>query len=497
MSDGLTPHTHIAIVGTGFGGIAAAIRLSQAGFDDFVLLERAGDVGGVWRDNTYPGAAVDVQCQLYSYSFAPNAQWRNVFAKQTEIWEYLKEVVERFSLRRHLVLNCPVHRLDWNRDGQYWRLQTAHGERTANHVVVATGALADPAMPEIRGKDRFAGVTFHSARWDHDFDLAGKRVAVIGTGASAVQFIPAIQADVAQLTVFQRTPAWVVPRHDRQIGTRRRRVLEALPALQRLQRIGLYLLREGLAVGFRHPALLGQVERRALHHLETQIKDPELHAKLVPHYRLGCKRILVSDDYFSALGQPNVTVVTEGIREIDEDGVIDVTGAHHGVDAIIFGTGFQTSQLPLTDQLYGIAGQSMAQVWNGNPTAYLGTTVSGFPNCYLIHGPNLGVGHTSMIYMFESQANYIASAIGYARAHSIASIQPTPAAQLAFTADVDRLSAGTVWTTGGCKSWYLNDNGRNVNLWPGSTFDYRRRAMRFDPTKHLLHETTAHAPAGR
>ena len=487
MTNNAVPHNHVAIIGTGFGGIATAIKLQHDGFDDFVLLDRAGDVGGVWRDNDYPGAAVDVQCQLYSYSFAPNPHWRHFYAKQPEIHAYLKDVTERFGLRRHLMLNCAVQQLNWDPAEQLWRLQTARGARTANHVVIATGALADPLIPASPGLDRFAGVSFRSARWDHDFDLAGKRVAVIGTGASAVQFVPAIQPAVARMTVFQRTPAWVMPRHDREINAHARLLFRAVPRLQRLQRLRIYLQRELFVLGFRNPALLKRAERQARRHLKAQVSDPVLRAKLLPNYRLGCKRILVSDDYLRALDQPTVTLNTDGIEAITEHGIIDGTGAHHDVDAIIFGTGFQTSRLPLTDRIYGPDGQSMAQVWNDNPTAYLGTAVNGFPNCYLIHGPNIGLGHTSVIHMFESQANYIAAAISHARTHGITSVEPTPAAQKAFTAEVDHLSTGSVWTAGGCKSWYLNDSGRNVSLWPGTTFDYRRRTLRFDPAQHLMH----------
>ncbi|WP_236595455.1 flavin-containing monooxygenase [Mycobacterium paraintracellulare] len=492
--DGMRPHNHIAVVGTGFGGLAAAIRLQRAGFRDFVLLDRAADIGGVWRDNNYPGAAVDVQCQLYSFSFAPNPEWRNLFAKQSEIWDYLRAITVRFGLLPRLILNCAVERLDWDPAQQRWRMQTALGERTANHIVIATGALADPNIPAIAGLDRFAGTQFHSARWNHDFDPTDKRIAVIGTGASAVQFIPALQPVAAHMTVFQRTPAWVLPRHDREITTRKQAVFKALQLLQGLQRLRIYLMRERLLIGFRHPSLLGAAERQARNHLETQVNNPALRAKLTPDYRLGCKRVVISDDYLRALDQPNLTVITDSIRAVDEDGIIDATGTHHRVDAIIFGTGFQTSRLPLTDHIHGTTGLTLAQAWDGNPTAYLGTTVAGFPNCYLIHGPNIGLGHTSMIHMYESQANYIAAAISYARAHRVAALEPSASAQKAFTAEVDRLSTGTVWTTGGCKSWYLNDQGRNTNLWPASTFSYRRRTRRFNPDHHVLHRHRAPTP---
>jgi cation diffusion facilitator CzcD-associated flavoprotein CzcO len=488
------PHSYVAIIGTGFGGIATAIRLQQAGFDDVVLLDRAGDVGGVWRDNDYPGAAVDVQSDLYSFSFAPNPDWHNTYAKQPELYAYLRSVSDRFGLRRRMILDCAVERLDWDTAEQLWRLDTARGPRTATHVVIATGALADPLVPDLPGLDRFVGVSFHSARWDHDYDLAGKKIAVIGTGPSAVQFVPAIQPAVGHMTVFQRTPAWVIPRHDREKGPGRRGLYRTVPIMQRLERLHIYLQREWMVVGFQNPALMKLPERQARKYLERQVHDPDLRAKLLPGFRFGCKRVLISDDYLPALTQPNVTLVTDGIREIDEHGLIDTTGTPHPVDAIIFGTGFRTTQLPLTDRIHGTGGRTMAEIWDGNPTAYLGTSVAGFPNCYLMHGPNIGLGHTSVIHMLESQATYIAAAVGYARDHGVAAVEPTRAAQEAFTARVDQLGAGSVWTGGGCKSWYLNENGRNTNIWPGSTLEFRRRTLHFDPAHHLLHRQPVPAP---
>ncbi|HEX3783270.1 MAG TPA: NAD(P)/FAD-dependent oxidoreductase [Pseudonocardiaceae bacterium] len=481
------PHNHVAIIGTGFGGIATAIGLEQNGFDDIVLLDRARDVGGVWRDNDYPGAAVDIQSDLYSLSFAPNPDWHSTYATQPELHSYLRDVTERFGLRRKMILNCAVERLDWDTAKQRWQLQTANGPRTANHVVIATGALADPVVPDLPGLDRFSGISFHSARWEHDHDLSGKKVAVIGTGPSAVQFVPAIQPTVADLTVFQRTPAWVVPRHNHENGRLRSRLYRTAPVLQRLERLRIYLEREWMIVGFQNPALMKLPERKARKYLEKQVRDPELRAKLLPDFRFGCKRVLISDDYLRSLTESNASVVTDGIREVDEHALIDVTGARHPVDAIIFGTGFRTSRLPLTDQIHGPDGPTMAETWGDEPAAYLGTAVAGFPNCYLIHGPNVGLGHNSVIHMIESQAKYITSAVSYANAHGFASVEPTRGAQEAFIARVDRLGAGSVWTAGGCHSWYLNDSGRNTNIWPGSTLEFRRRSVHFDPTHHLLH----------
>jgi cation diffusion facilitator CzcD-associated flavoprotein CzcO len=490
MNTSSVPHNHIAIIGTGFGAIATAVRLRQAGFDDFVLIDRADDVGGVWRDNSYPGAAVDVKSHLYSLSFAPHPDWHNAFAKQPELHDYLRRVADQFDLRRRLVLGCEVQQLRWDGIEHRWSLQTELGERTAEHVVVATGALAEPVVPDLPGLTRFKGARFHSARWDHSFDLTGKRVAVIGTGASAIQFVPAIQPAVDQMTVFQRTPPWIMPRHDHAISARTRKLFRAVPLLQRLVRARIYVEFEWMIVAFQHPKLMRVAERRARKHLEAQVPNPELREKLTPNYRLGCKRILLSDDYLPALAQPNVAVNTDGIREIRDHTIVDNAGVEHPVDAIILGTGFNTLGLPLTDRIYDGDQVAMADRWAGNPTAYLGTAVAGYPNCYLIHGPNIGTGHNSVIHMFESQANYIAGAVSHAHANGVASIEPTPAAQAAYTADVDGMSAGTVWTAGGCHSWYLNDSGRNVNIWPGSTLDFRRRTLRFDPSAHLMRRPT-------
>jgi cation diffusion facilitator CzcD-associated flavoprotein CzcO len=351
--------------------------------------------------------------------------------------------------------------------------------------VVATGALAEPVVPDLPGLARFKGVQFHSARWDHGFDLTGKRVAVIGTGASAVQFVPAIQPTVGHLTVFQRTPPWIMPRHDHEISARARRLYRLLPPLQRLARAGIYLP-EWMIVAFRHPRLMRVPERRARRHLEAQVADPELRAKLTPDYSPGCKRILLSDDYLPALTRLNVAVNTDGVREVRAHSIVDGGGVEHPVDAIVLGTGFDTLGLPLTDRIHGPDGMTMAERWAGNPTAYLGTAVAGFPNCFLIHGPNIGTGHNSVLQMLESQGNYIAAAVGHTDAHAFASVEPTRAAEDAYAAEVERMSEGTVWTAGGCQSWYLDESGRNVNIWPGTTFDFRRRTLRFDPASHLF-----------
>ena len=473
----------VAIIGSGFAGLGAAIALQRAGFDDVVILERSSGVGGVWRDNDYPGAACDVQSYLYSFSFAPNTRWNHMFSPQGEILDYLRRVADDFGLLPKVRLDCPVEEATWDTDRGLWVLRTPQGPVEAEHMVVATGALADPAIPELEGIEDFAGAVFHSSRWDHDLDLAGKRVAVVGTGASAIQFVPEIQPEVESLTLFQRTPPWVMPRHDRPIKGVEKLAMSVLPPLHLLRRARIYAQREMTVLGFRHPALMKLAERTARKHLEEQVSDPELREKLTPSYRMGCKRILISNDYLQALDAPNADVVTSGIKQVTTAGVVDGDGVLHEVDAIIFGTGFKTNGLPLTDRIHGPGGTTMAESWGDSPRAYLGTTVAGFPNAYLMHGPNIGLGHTSVITMFEAQSRYIVDAVRHSVEHGVP-VEPTAEAQREFVSRVDELTDGTVWTSGGCSSWYLDTTGRNSNLWPGATVDYHRRTLRFRPDDH-------------
>ncbi|MCW2867836.1 MAG: putative monooxygenase [Marmoricola sp.] len=477
------PAPRIAIIGSGFAGLGAAIALQRAGYDDVSILERADGIGGVWRDNDYPGAACDVQSYLYSFSFAPHHGWTRMFSPQDEILDYLHRVAEDFGLLPKIRLGCAVEDVTWDADRSVWVLTTAEGVQVADHVVLATGALADPAVPDLAGVEDFTGAVFHSSRWDHGVDLTGKRVAVVGTGASAIQFVPAIQPEVEQLTLFQRTPPWVMPRHDRPIRGLEKAALGLLPPLQTLRRARIWAQRELTVLGFRHPGLMKGAERTARKHLAEQVSDPALREKLTPAYRLGCKRILISNTYLRALDAPNADVVTSGIERVTATGVVDGDGVHHEVDAIIFGTGFKTDGLPLTDRVHGPGGATLAQTWGSSPRAYLGTTVAGFPNLYLMHGPNIGLGHTSVITMFEAQARYVVDAVS----HSVqqgAPVEPTPEAQQQFVDLVDDLTDGTVWTSGGCSSWYLDSTGRNSNLWPGATIDYHRRTLRFRSDDH-------------
>ncbi len=468
--------TRVAIVGSGFGGLAAAHHLKQAGIDDFIILERAGDVGGVWRDNSYPGCACDVQSHLYSFSFAPNPDWSRAFSPQAEIHAYLQRCAQSLGLMPHVRLNHEVRQAAWDDTSGTWLIQTSAGPIRAQHLVGGFGSLSDPMIPKLRGVESFKGEVFHSAHWPREFNPRGKRIAVVGTGASALQFIPAIQPEVAQLHVFQRTPPWVLPRHDGPISRTARTLYRTLPWLQKLARAKVYLHREALALGFLNPRLMAATQAKALKHMHAAVKDPALRRKLTPDYTLGCKRILISNTYYPALAQGNVEVITEGVQQVTPHGIVGEDGVLRPVDAIIYGTGFQTKDLPFTHLITDANGRTLASAWQGSPKAYMGTTVHGFPNLYLLHGPNIGLGHTSVVYMLEAQARHIVGVIQRAMSKGCQVVEPTAQAQQRFLAQIEQRMCGTVWVAGGCESWYLDETGRNSSIWPGFTFSYARAA---------------------
>jgi cation diffusion facilitator CzcD-associated flavoprotein CzcO len=484
------PHTHVAIVGTGFSGLGLAIRLRQAGLDDFVILERAHDVGGTWRDNTYPGCACDVPSHLYSFSFALNPAWTRAYSPQAEIQAYLRACAERYGLVPHICWGADVLAAHWDDTACVWRLTTTQGLFTADLLAMGNGPLSEPSLPPIPGLDRFAGTIFHSARWDHSHDLRNERIAVIGTGASAVQFMPRIQPLATRLTLFQRTPPWVISRRDHAIPAWQRRIYRAAPFTQRLPRALIYWQREFAALGLVYrPNLLKSAERLALRHLKAQVADPALRAQLTPAYTMGCKRILLSDDFYPALTQRNTELVTERIRSVKRHTITTEDGAERQVDTIILATGFHVTDMPMAGNIIGGAGRTLAEVWGGEPQAHLGVTVAGFPNLFLMIGPNTGLGHTSMIYMIEAQIAYILDCLRFMRRTQTRAIEPQLAAQSAYNAEVQRRMGQTVWTTGGCASWYLDAQGRNTTLWPGFTWEYRSRTRHFDPASY--HQTPA------
>ncbi len=486
-SGGTGRHVTVAIIGAGFGGIGMAARLGRAGVADVELLERAADLGGTWRDNAYPGAACDVPSHLYSFSFAPNPDWARSFSPQPEIWAYLRRVADQEGVTGKIRFGAEVISARWDEDARVWRLDTTGGPLTARFLVSAAGPLANPFIPDLPGLSSFEGAIFHSATWQHGRDLTGRSVAVIGTGASAIQIVPQIQPAVGRLTVFQRTPPWIMPRRDRAISRPERWLFRHLPVTQRIARAAIYWARECYVLGFvTKPAWLARAEPIALAHLRRQVPDPELRARLTPAYRVGCKRILLSSDYYPALTQPNVAMVTDPIAEVREKSVVTRDGTSHDVDTIIFATGFHVTDYPIGQRIFDAAGRSLAAHWStaAAPTAFRGTTTAGFPNLFVLTGPNTGLGHSSQVFMIEAQIRYVLSALAYARARHITRLEVRAAAQAGWDRVVQRKMPGTVWLTGGCRSWYLDERGRNVTLWPGSTWSFAWRTRRFDPASY-------------
>ncbi|MGP3949140.1 flavin-containing monooxygenase [Streptomyces sp. 7N604] len=488
-------HVRVAVIGSGFGGLGAAVRLRRAGITDFTVLERADAVGGTWRDNSYPGCACDVPSHLYSFSFAPNPEWPRAFSGQPHIRAYLERVTDTFGLRPHIRFNSEVHSLRWNTDGLHWEVETATGALTADVVVSATGPLSDPKIPDIPGLDSFPGKVFHSSRWDHDYDLRGKRVAVIGTGASAIQIVPAIQPDVERLTLFQRTPPWVLPRMDRKIAAVERWLHTRLPATRALRRGLLWGIRELQVSAFtKRTTELELVQAIAKSHIRKAIKDPAMRARLTPGYRIGCKRILLSNDYYPALAQPNVGLVSSGLKEVRGSTLIAADGTGTEADAIVFGTGFNVTDMPIAQRVTGANGTTLAEEWKDGMEALRGTSMAGFPNFLTIIGPNTGLGNSSMILIIEAQLNYMTDFIEQLDTlGGKVALDARASAVHAWSRHIQERMKRTVWSTGGCDSWYMDANGRNTTIWPGTTGEFRRVTKRVDLAEYAV----LRAPADR
>jgi cation diffusion facilitator CzcD-associated flavoprotein CzcO len=484
----LPVHVAVAVIGTGFAGIGMAVRLKAMGIEDFVLLERAGDLGGTWRDNTYPGCQCDVPSHLYSFSFALNPTWSRTFSLQPEIWSYLQRAARDFDVLGHIRFDQEVVAAEWDEDRARWRLTTPHGTLEADVVVSGVGALSEPSIPRLEGLDRFRGAVFHSARWDHDADLAGKRVAVVGTGASAIQFVPHIQPQVRSLAVFQRTPPWIMPHPDRPVSALEKRVYRALPWAQKRMREGIYWAREAFALAFMHPRLMRHAEKLARRHLAKQVADPELRRALTPGYRMGCKRVLLSNEYFPTLQRENVELVTDGIAAVREHSIVDQRGVEREVDAIIFGTGFHVTDMPFAQRVRGRGGELLAAAWEkgSGMQAYNGTSIAGFPNLFMLLGPNTGLGHNSVVFMIEAQIAYVGEALRALQERGARTVEVRRAAQEAYDARLQKRLQGTVWNSGGCASWYLDAHGRNSTIWPGFTWPYKRRLLRFDASAYEI-----------
>jgi cation diffusion facilitator CzcD-associated flavoprotein CzcO len=482
----MSTHHETIIVGAGFSGLAMAIQLDRDGRDDYIILERSANLGGTWLDNSYPGCACDVPSILYSLTDEQNPRWSRLFAGQQEIWEYMYDVARRHRLLPRLRLEHELQSATWDDERQHWAVQTSQGSFTANVLVGAVGALAEPRIPQLPGLDSFEGTWFHSAQWNHDHDLRGRNVAVVGTGASSIQVVPSIQPEVSRLYLFQRTPPWVMPRKPIQISAEWQERFARSPWLLKLARGAIFSIAEANHVTFSHPRLGGLAQHVARKHIERHVLDAELRAKLTPDYRLGCKRILGSESWYPAITAPNVEVIGSALAGITPTGVIGADGERREVDTIIFATGFHVTDNPVADAVVGRHGTTLAEEWRGSPKAYFGTTVAGFPNYYHLLGPNTGLGHNSVLLMIEAQVKYIAQALDFRRHHGLASIEPRPEAQEAYVAEVDQAMGGSVWTAGGCQSWYLDETGRNSALWPGTVRSFQRRIAHFVPADNRL-----------
>jgi cation diffusion facilitator CzcD-associated flavoprotein CzcO len=471
----------VAIMGAGFGGIGLGIQLKRAGIDSFTILEKAFGVGGTWRDNTYPGLTCDVPSHLYSFSFEPNPEWSRRFPPQPEILAYLERCVEKYGLTPHIRLGTEVASAGFDPERGRWLIRTADGEELEAEVLVsATGQLSRPTYPTIPGLESFGGHFFHSARWDHDYELAGKRVGVIGTGATAAQFVPEIAPRVARLDLFQRSAPWVVRKRDRAYPRRVQDLHRSHPRLQKLSRWFFYWAFETRVLGFtRRRWLLRPYEMAYRRRLRKAFPDAALRSRLLPDYPIGCKRIVLSSDYPEALGRANVDVVTEAIREITPRGVATEDGAERELDALILATGFQANDFLAPMRITGLDARELNDVWRRGAEAYLGISVAGFPNLFILYGPNTNLGAGSIIYMLESQIRFVIEALGELRRTGARYLEVRDEAQRSFNAEIGELSAGSVWQAG-CRSWYVTETGRNTNNWPGLTFEYRRRTRRPD-----------------
>ncbi len=474
----------VAVVGAGFGGLGMGIRLKQAGFYDFTIFERGESVGGVWRANTYPGAACDVPSHLYSLSFAPGHRWSRRFAPQAEILDYLNEVADDFGLRPHLRLGTAVERAVFDEPTGTWEVTSSDGRSERfDAIVTACGQLTNPEIPDVPGADDFEGAIFHSADWDHAHDLTGERVAVIGTGASAIQFVPAIAERTGRLDVYQRSAPWILPKPDRDYPAWERAVMRRFPARVAAARAGHFSMHEIFTYGFTgHDRLMDTLARVADRYRRKELgADPELLANATPDYAMGCKRVLITNDWYPTLMRPDVELHAGGVERITARGVVGADGVERPADAIIWGTGFRSHDFVAPMDVVGRQGADLNEVWSERPEAYLGMAVHGFPNFFVLYGPNTNHGSGSVPYTLESQFNYAIDALRQLRADGLRYLDVSERRQLEWREEIARRSADTRWLQGGCESWYVNGEGINTNNWPGPWLEFRRRTRRLDP----------------
>ncbi len=473
--------TSVGIIGSGFGALAVAVELKRSGHTDLRLWERANDLGGVWRDNTYPGAGCDVPSPLYSFSYEPNPRWTRRYALQEEIHAYIRRVADKHGITPLVQLGREVVAATWAEDSSTWTVTFAdESTETVDILVSAVGQLSRPKLPPIPGIETFKGTSFHSAEWDHDFDPSGKRIAVVGAGASAVQFIPRL-ADVAtRLSVFQRSPNYLMPKPDKPYTAAHKMLFKLAPVTQTAERGGIWTIMEQFAKGLRDDSTVGKVNKRiALRHLDKQVTDPALKAKLTPDYPIGCKRILFSNEFYPALAQGNVDVVTSAVAAVTPDGVIDADGNEHTVDAIVYATGFDAQNFLESIDITGIGGQKLATQWTDGAHAYLGMYVPNFPNLFVTYGPNTNLGGGSIIYMLEAQARHMRQALDRLRAGSFAAVEVTAEADEAYDREIQAKLDVSVWSH--CENWYRHPSGRITSNWPGATLPFAKRTKVLEP----------------
>lgn len=479
----------IVIIGAGFAGIGMAIQLKAAGRDDFVVLEQHSELGGTWRDNTYPGCACDVPSPLYSFSFDPNPRWSRFFASQDEIWDYLRDSARRHGIEPHLRCEATVTAATFDAQEGRWHVEVNGREVIEARVVVsAVGALQLPKVPDLPGLDSFAGVAFHSARWRHDHDLRGRDVAVVGTGASAVQFVPAIAPSVNRIDLYQRSAAWITPKPNPRVPEERQRAYARQPLRQRAVRDAVYWALEARGVGFAlTPRAMRALERQARAHLRRQVDDPGLRARLTPDYQIGCKRVLLSSDFYPAVASDTVELVTDPIAHVTPRGIVDATGVERAVDTIIFGTGFDVAGNLTHFPIRGRDGRLVGDVWAEQGVgAHLGITAHGFPNLFFLLGPNTGLGHSSVLFMIEAQMRYVGQALDLLDRHGAAAVEVRAEPQRVWVGKVQRQLSHRVWQSG-CSSWYLDASGRNIAIYPHFTWRYWMETRRLKPADFQLY----------
>jgi cation diffusion facilitator CzcD-associated flavoprotein CzcO len=485
----------IVIVGAGFGGVAAAIELQRHGFRNLTILDRAPRLGGTWHHNSYPGAACDVPSHLYSFSFAQRRDWSRLCSPQQEILDYVHEVAARFGVDRLVTPDTQVVSCAWDESARQWQTTSADGRTwESDAIVVATGQLHQPAYPRVEGRERFAGHSFHSAQWDHDYDMRGKRVAVIGTGASAVQFVPEIAEQAGRLVIFQRTGNWFLPRKNRPYPAAFRALVKHVPGVQAFRRRFIFNYGESLTLMIRHPRTWGRLgHARASLFMRWQLKDRELRRKVWPDYTFGCKRVLFSSHFLPALQRPNVELVTGAITAMTPEGVVTEDGTEHRVDCVIYGTGFRTSEFMFPMEVRGVGGRTLREAWAAGAHAHLGISVPGFPSLFLMYGPNTNTSGGSIIVYEEAQAAYVRQALQHIRDRGLAAIDVRPDIEASSNRELQARFAGTAWTR--CDSWYRTADGRNVANWPGYMREYEQRVKVLDPSHFTVLARSDRSPA--